>query len=360
MTHFDSIPHADPVTHGDVKEIAELGGPVASFYVPTHRSGPETTTDPQQLRELLDTARAELAERYPDTDADALLKPVEKLRDDEQFWQFQVDGLAIFATPAGTRTFRTDSEFEREVSVGEHANLRPLLPLVAENEEFLLLALSQHQVRLFAANRQSLNELELGEIPHSTHEMEGVDVHKPMLKNRGTGEASSSHGDDMSDDHTLSTFLQEAGKAIEKRFAGRKLVLASVAEHHGDLAEQLHGVELLGKPVAGNPDDLRPAQLHEEAWPLVQEEVAKRHEELVDSFGQAQGSGLGSSEAADVLSSADAGRVETLLFTATGLEVPENPGYLDAAVAKTLSHGGVVDVVEHLPEGVKFGAIYRW
>lgn len=362
MSTHKVIAHADPVTHQDLKDLADHEGPNVSFYLPTHRSGPETRTDSQVLRELIDDARASLAEHYPDMDADWLLSPVERLRDDEPFWQEQVDGLAMISSKVETRYFRTDSEFSANVTVSEHPNLRPLIPLTAGNMEFLLLAVSQNEVRLFEADRLTIMDLPLGDIPGGWDDVLGtLQTDPPTQKQQGSA-TGTAHGGRSGTGEQLSGYLQAVAKAVESRFAGsgKPLVIASVREYQSDLAEPLNSVQLLGAPVAGNPEGLSGPQLHEHAWPLVAEEAGKRHAAQLDSFGEAIGTGLASSDPADIVAAADAARVETLLFTETALELPQDASRLDAAVAKTLVNGGAVDVVPELPDGLKFGAIYRF
>lgn len=155
------VKDSDPIRHDDLRSLAQQPGPAVSFVIPTHRGGAETLSDSQRLRPLLDTAREQLAEHYADADADALLAPVESLADSRRFWQEQCDGLAIFAQPGHARYFRLDRDFSPQVTVGDHPNLRPVLPLVTSDLEFLLLALSRDKVRLFAADRATITELPL-------------------------------------------------------------------------------------------------------------------------------------------------------------------------------------------------------
>lgn len=357
------IKHSDPVRHDDLRDLARQSGPAASFMIPTHRGGPETLSDSQQLRPLLETARAELMERYPDVDAEALLAPVEALADSRRFWQEQCDGLAVFVSPGNSRYFRVDINFTPQVTVGEHHNLRPILPLVADDQEFLLAAISQGSVRLFAADRATITELALGDIPESADDVEGVDTREPQLQHQyAPGRAGPAHGHGPRDYNVLNGFLQAVGKALDNRFStdSRPLIIASVDEYHGRLKDQLNRVQLLGHPVAGNPEALSAAQLHEAAWPLAAEEAAKRHVDLLDSFGEALGTGLASADPEDIVRNAETGRVETLILAERVLTAPSRPEDLDAALSATLLNSGRMDVVEELPGGHSAGAIYRY
>lgn len=355
------VKDSDPIRHDDLRSLAQQPGPAVSFVIPTHRGGAETLSDSQRLRPLLDTAREQLAEHYPDADADALLAPVESLADSRRFWQEQCDGLAIFAQPGHARYFRLDRDFSPQVTVGDHPNLRPVLPLVTSDLEFLLLALSRDKVRLFAADRATITELPLGEIPASADDVEGVSTREPQLQHQSS-ELAGAHGHGPRDYNVLNGFLQAVSKAVGKRFTGdgRPLVLAAVDEYRGAIREHLNTVTLLDEVVAGSPDHLSGIQLHEIAWPIVATEAEERHNELVDQLAQALGTGLATNDPALISSDSAAGRVETLVLAERALADEARADDLDAAIANTLINRGAIDVVPELPGGHAVGAVFRY
>ncbi|MHA2789201.1 baeRF3 domain-containing protein [Corynebacterium sp. S7] len=355
------INNSDPIRQDDLRGLARQPGPAVSFVIPTHRGGPETLTDAHRLRPLLGTAREQLAERYPQTDSDALLAPVETLVNSDRFWQSQCDGLAIYVQPGYARYFRVDREYLPKVSVGDHPNLRPLLPLFTNDLEFLLLAMSRNKVRLFAADRATITELPLGEIPASADDVEGVSTREPQIQHHGS-EISGVHGQGPRDYNVLNGFIQAVGKAIEKRFTGdgRPLVLATVDEYRGAIGGYLHNVALLDDVVSGNPDRLSDVQLHAAAWPIVEKENKKRHDDLVDQVEQALGTGLATHDPALISQESVAGRVATLVLAERALGEVARAEDLDAAIANTLINRGTIDVVSELPGGYAVGAVFRY
>lgn len=354
------IKHSDPIRHDDLRGLAKQSGPAVSFVIPTHRGGVEKLSDSQRLRPLLAEARTTLAGQYPDVDADALLAPVEAMMSDEMFWQTQCDGLAIFSAPGGTRHFRVDRSFTPQVTIGDHPNLRPILSLVTNDLEFLILALSQNKVRLLAADRATITELPLELIPASAEDVEGFSTREPQFQHQ-TGHNAPAHGHGPREHNVLSGFLQNVGKNVEKRFTGdkRPLVLAGVVEHQGALRDHLHNVTMLDSIVAGNPDRLSDADLHAAAWPLVAEESTRRHEQLIDRLSEALGTGLATNDPELIMSEAMTGRVETLVVAERVLENHPRSVELDGAISNTLINSGRIDVVLALPDGQAAGAIFR-
>jgi len=75
--------------------------PAVSVYLPTHSAGREVRQDAIRLRNLLSDAAKRLAaagRRAPEVDA--LLTPARRLVDDEEFWRYQGQGLAVLSGPA--------------------------------------------------------------------------------------------------------------------------------------------------------------------------------------------------------------------------------------------------------------------
>lgn len=360
MNTRNVIKNSDPIRHDDLRGLARQAGPTVSVVIPTRRGGAETLSASKQLRPLLDVARQELVERYPDVDADAVLAPIQSLSDADRFWQEQADGLVVFTTPNGSRQFRVDGEFTPQVTVGDHPNLRPVLLRVTEDLEFLLLAVSKSKVRLFAADRATITELPLGQIPASTEEIE-VYTKEPHLQFQ-RGFNAPGHGHESGEENVVSAFLREVGKAVESRFSGdgRPMVLAAVNEHRSGIADQLHNVALLEEIVAGSPDERSDLQLHQKAWPIVAAENVTRHEALVERLNEALGTGLATNDPALISQDSAAGRVDTLVLAQRALTDEARAEDLDAAIANTLLNRGRIDVVEELPGGHAAGAVFRF
>ncbi len=345
MDTVNIVVNSDPVRHDDLRALAEQTGPVVSLVIPTHRGGAETLDDRRQLPPLLDAARKELKQNYPDADADAILKGVAGLADDELFWQRQADALVVFANASGMTTFRTTLDSQPQVSVGDHPNLRPLLPLVADDQPFLLLAVSQEKVRLFEGDRYSITELDLGDAPASTEDSDYY-TREPQFQHQ-SGREAPAHGHSTGEAVVRDSFLRDVAKALNTRFTNddRPLILASVD--------------------SGNPDELTPTELHAGAWPLAADEGRKRHEALLERFGENIGTGRASHDSGKIGEEAGHGRVDTLILTDQALREatlgdPEKAADLDAAVVHTLRNKGTIDVVSAFKGDHTTGAIFRF
>ncbi|OFU57154.1 hypothetical protein [Corynebacterium sp. HMSC11E11] len=333
-----------------------------TIHMSTHRATDETLNDSKRFGHLIDDARTQLAENYPDADAESILVPVESLARSRRFWQFQGDGLVVFSSPDGMRRFRTDRSFPKDATVGDSFNFRHVLPLVTGEVPFVILAISRAKVRLFEADRAHVTELPLGDIPASEDDVAGAYTREPELQSQGsTGRHALYHGHGTGEDNVLEAFLRVTGRAVEKRFSNdkRPLVLASVQEYLGLLSTHINNVRILGV-APGNPDELDAKQIHEKAWPLGAGEVQRHTSVLTDDYAAAIGTGLATANPEYIVNASEVGRIGTLMVTEQALDQPAYARDLDDAICNVLHTSGEVWAVDELNDGNPFGALRRY
>lgn len=123
-----------------------------SLYLPTHRTGPEMRQDPIRLKNLLRSAESQLLSLGVEEDtARKSLRPVQELLADEQFWQQQSEGLALFLSQELFSYYNLPLEVPELAIVTERFHLKPLLRVLGGTGNYYLLTLSQKQVKLFEA-----------------------------------------------------------------------------------------------------------------------------------------------------------------------------------------------------------------
>ena len=146
--------------------IAESRGPAVSIFLPTHRAGHEIQQDPIRLKNLLKDAEGQLiTEGNRPAEARELLAPVWKLVDDAAFWRHQQDGLAVFRSRDVLRVYRVPLGLPEFVSVSNRFYVKPLVPLLVNDERFYILALSRKAVRLLECSRDHAHEVDLPDVP---------------------------------------------------------------------------------------------------------------------------------------------------------------------------------------------------
>jgi hypothetical protein len=384
------------------EEIAELSahrdGPHVSLFLPTVRAGQETQQNPIRLKNLLREAAQRLHERGAEKDAaEELLAPARALLDDYDFWQHQLDGLAVFVAPGFLRTYRLPLRFSELAAVEDRFHLKSLFPLFADDGRFYVLALSQNDVRLFEGSRDEVRQVPLQDVPKSLADALGHDLTEVHMQFH-TGARATSRGGRQGGARTPIYHGQGAGEEdakdeIRKFFGLLDRGLRELLDGDGRTPLVLAGVEYLlpiyrdqtsypntlAEGVHGNPDGLTPAELHDRAWPLVEEGFRAERRELCERYGDLTGTGRASRDLDVVLTAALDGRVDTLFvgrgvrqwgrFDAEARTVErheeqraESEDLLDRAAVLTFVNSGRVLAVDpaEVPAGGPVAAIFRY
>jgi hypothetical protein len=367
-----------------------------SIYLPSHRTGVETQQDPIRLKNLLKEAEKLLSAQGVSTrDVQSILEPASKLLQDSTFWQHQSDGLAIFLTANSVHRYRLPLNFEELVVVKNNFYIKPLLPLFTGDGQFYILALSQNHIRLLNCTRNSVNEVEIGNVAGSLDEAIPSDDHQVNLQLHTSGAVGGMTGDgsvtfhgqgggsDESAKNDLLRYFHLVDDGLGEFFKGdgAPLVLAGVEYLLPIYKEANTYPNLIDKVITGNPDLLSADELHRSAWEILEPLFQAAQNEAVALYQQL--AGQASERVADTLEkivpAAIEGRVETL-FVAAGvqqsgafhpatneIEIHNQPesgdeNLLDLASVQTYLKGGIVYVVEpgKVPGGTFAAVVLRY
>lgn len=359
-----------------------------SIYLPTHVAGPEIQQDPIRLKNLLVESESELQNAgISKHDFGPMLAPAYDLLDNERFWRHQSQGLALFITPDQVRMYRSPLKFEPLVMVGQRFHLKPLLPLFFENRYFYILALSQHQVRLFQATRYDISEVPLEGFPTSIEEALKYDDPEEQLNFHsvsGDGSAPTYHGQGVgttADKDAIRRFFEKVHRGLHDYLNQEEapLVLASVEYLQPIYREVNTYPHVMDEGISGNPDTTKPDELRQQAWPRVESLIEKSQQEAITQFHNMKGTGKASDQLDQVVPAAVRGQVEVLFTTAnshcwgqfdsaTGQierhdqPQPQDQDLLNMAAVQTYLQGGRVFVLNQdaMPTEAPAAAVYRY
>ena len=314
----------DVIRKTDLERLAlQGGGPCVSVFLPTDRAGPEVQQAPIRLKNLLREATEALqADGVKAPMIKRLLAPLWRLLDDGLFWQYQSDGLALFSRPGWWRSFRVPLGLPELAVVAERFHVSPLLPLLAGDGHFFVLALSQNQIRLLEGTRDRLEEVDLPGVPLGVRDaLQGEEGQKQLqlyVADRGGVAARGifhGHGSagDVQEERVLQ-YLRKVDRALGEVLAGERapMVLAAV-EHLAPLWRQVTTYpHLVEETLAGNPDALGPHELHPRAWAIVEPLFLQALREAAVRYDQLAGTGLTAREPREIIRAAEHGRIDTL------------------------------------------------
>jgi hypothetical protein len=366
--------------------------PCVTVYLPTHVSGADGQQDPVRLKNLLQRAEEELTGTWMRApEARRLLQAARDLPNDPAYWNYRSEGLAIFVSPDFFLTYRLPMALEEGVVVNRRFHIKPLLPIMSGNDRFLLLALSQNRVRLFAGSRWALEEVEVPNLPTNLKEAlnyVGVDgsaqTHTAMRGDLGK-QSAVFHGqgglpDVRKDD--LTQFFRQVDAALHPVLRGdtRPLVLAGARYLMPIYRKVTTYPHVAEEEFEGNCDYLTPYQIHQKAWPLVEPRFrAEGEAAALAQYRELAGTSRASHNLRQIVSAAAEGRIETLLVDAhaqqwgryhpeTGdVEVHDtreasDDDLLDLATVQTIANRGSVYSISRdaVPTGALAVAVFRY
>jgi hypothetical protein len=374
--------------------LADHAPPCLSLYQRTHRHHPDNQQDPIRFRNSIKLLEASLRQKYTTSDVEPLLAPFHALAADRAFWNHTLDGLAVLAAPGLFKVYRLQRPVRELAIVADSFHTKPLLRILQSADRYHILGLNRHQMRLFEANRDTVDEIEPQPgVPRTVADVVGEPEGGPERKNRvygstATGAApagTTSHGTDVRKaalDNDTEHFFRAVDREVLEHYSqpsGMPLLLAALPEHHHLFRSVSRNPLLLAEAIDTHPDDLSLDALRQRAWSLMLPRYLERLSGLTDRFHAAKPDGLSGSDLAAVAKAAAEGRIAVLLIeadrqipgafdAATGaitrgdLAHPELDDLLDDLGERVLKTGGEVVVVpaERMPTKTGLAAIYRY
>ncbi|WP_213996559.1 hypothetical protein [Arsukibacterium sp.] len=378
----------EQLSKNTISELLKVADTVClSLYMPTHRSFPKRNENPILFKNLLSQLAEKLQQQYPDADKASLMHGFAKLQDDQEFWQHPQNGLAVFAADDFFKVLKLEQPVAERTFVCDHPYISPLIRLTQTTENYQVLCLSRDSIRLFAGNRDTINEVSLHpDVPATKEQALGHELtpsdqtgyHQGFgaTSDRGDPYAHESGGNDKQEEIDIDRqrYFRAVDKAITEHYSqpsALPLILAALPENQGFFREVSHNPNLLADGVTVDLSDLDTSKLREQCWQLMAASYDQKVDDLLQQYGQSENQGQASNKLADIEQAAKIGRIATLLVGKDRLAVAkvdkydasnEYPDLLEELVLKVVQHGGDVMVIppERLPGKSKAAAIYRF
>src|SRR5690554_6614447 len=153
----------DPWKPADMKPLIEQRGNwCVSLYMPTGQTGSGQQQDPLRLKNLLAEAETKLlGNGLHRSEVQTLMRSTERLLWDQEFWDNQQAGLAIFLAHDFGRVYGLPMPFEELLVIANSFHIKALLNCVGRDSRFYVLAVSKEHARIFEGNTSSLSEIEV-------------------------------------------------------------------------------------------------------------------------------------------------------------------------------------------------------
>lgn len=382
------------LTLDQLNELAqETASPSISMFLPTHRVGQDTQQDPIRFNNLIRGAEKQLrSSGMGPREVSKLLMPAEALLSDPYFWMHQYEGLAVFMTSEDFHSYRLPFRVEELLIVARSYYIKPVLPLFTNNGHYYILAISQDEVRLFEGTRHSVGLIDLPDgTPRSLEEaLQLDDLQKQFQFRTGTSqggmEGSLFHGQGPGDEEQkvwIGKYLNLVDVGLKEIFRQQQapLILAGVDYLLPIYRRVSEYANIMQEGIAGSPEHLRPEELQEKAWPIVEAYFLLEMEKIVEKYQQLTDTDKATDDIEQIVAAAFYGRVDKLIlsvdaqvwgifnpdtgkvtFDSQGKSNQDNLELIDLAAMKTLQNGGTVYALdqEEMPTDLPVAAVFRY
>jgi hypothetical protein len=368
--------------------------PSLSIFMPTYRAGVEIEQNRIRLKNLLaDAENRLLRAEVRSPEIRSLLTPAHDLVEDDDFWQQQRDGLALYIAPDWFREYRLPIAVEELLVLGRRFHVKPLLSLFSIDGRFYILALSQSEVRLFRCAQYTIEEVGLEDVPGGVQNALRYDDPERQLQyhtqtNSPVGSedrAASFHGHGVGEEEDkkerILRYFQKVDQGISKLLAEENapLVLAGVEYLHPLYREANQYPHLEEEGVRAQLDETGLEELHARGWETARPTLSSERQRLAKRYRDLASGERASNDVGQILPAALQGRIHGLLVArdehlwgsfdpdsnrVTCHEGPEqsHEDLLDRAAIETLQRGGKVYIVEaeKVPGKGKLAAVFRY
>src|SRR5262247_960018 len=251
--------HVDIPSRSDIEHLISVRAPgCVSIYLRTTPITQEARKDRIELKNLGRTGLEQLRATDADKRAVASIgEAIDDLADDDEFWRFQANSLAVFAMPESTRTFRLPNRLEPLVEVSDRFHVKPLLRSMTVPQTAFVLALAQGSVRIVEVS---------ADLPAFAVSVEGMPkdaasaVGKASILDRSpSGRIQGAEGQKV----RLRQYARQVDSALRDLLGGREtpLILAATAPLDSIFRSVNSYPHLVADGISGNPETLSDADL---------------------------------------------------------------------------------------------------
>ena len=337
--------YVDIPTAAEFRALAERRADACvSIYLPTTPLTQNTDASRIELRNLSRDATQQLRRSaFDKRRLSALEQELQELTEDDEFWRFQANSLAVLATPDDLVTYRLPNNLRPRAEVSDRFHLAPIVRTLSFPYSTFVLAISQGAVRLVEVTEtMAAEEADVPGLPRDLSAATG----RAMPRDRApTGRLQGDEGQKV----LIGQFSRAVDRAIRAYLGGQTqpLILAGV-EYVLAIYRSVNSYPaLLSEQILGNVEELPARDLAENARAILSREYQHRVHELQTRFGTLRAQGRGATELREIALAATQGAIDTLLFdidSAIDGQVDDFGNVFVAASPNALSYDVVAEV----------------
>lgn len=303
--------HVDIPTQADLMALAERRADAAvSIFLPTTPVAGEISGDRIVLKNLGDEAIGQLeAGGHHKKVVGAISDLLRALVEDDEFWRFQANSLAIYATADGLKSYRLPNALSPMVAVSDRFHLKPLLRAVTFANTAFVLALAEGSVQLYAVTAdQPATPVWIPDMPKSATDALGRSSMGTRTESRRTDTSAGIRG-------LIGQYCRQVERALRPWLSGKHVPLFLVADPALGAIYRAHNsyAHLAPFGVDHTPEEMTTSELSQAVRGLLDRLHGEELEAINALFHERKGSGRATADIAQTARAVTAGAVQILL-----------------------------------------------
>ncbi|WP_207425603.1 hypothetical protein [Pedobacter sp. SYSU D00535] len=210
------------ISKEEFTELANYQSDVCiSIYIPTHAAGIAVNEryDTIVFKNNVQRAKVELNGKGIDPrEVDTLLAPAFELVRDEEFWNQQLQGLAVFISKGFFKIFKLPLTVKEELLVNSSFLLTPLLPVMERRHKFYLLVLSKKDCKFYECDQFEMKKLEVEGLPYNIDDVVPFEQKERRQTHRRAGAGAGGAAIVGANFHGHGTGLSDEEEYLEQYF----------------------------------------------------------------------------------------------------------------------------------------------
>jgi len=262
------------------KLMNEHSSACVTVIVPAHHISNDRLTDPQTLFNAVNAAKQILDKKYRgESFLDGIKGRLDNAVHDVDYLH-TVNGIGIYISPNIFRIINFTIPVKEKVIVGDSFDWRDLLCQEEADTEFLVLAMSRKNIRLYKGHGAHIDEVKDGDFPFTYEET--YEYMRPSLGSSFSENMVKSPEKDKSilAEIRMKDFIRHADSALGKYLNGLPLIIAGDVKELSDYMEVSRHVNKVAGKVVGIYYDAH-KQLAQLAHDALIENVKQRNEKLI-------------------------------------------------------------------------------
>lgn len=321
----------------------------ASIYIPTnpHASKQDNT----RLKNALQIIRNDSS--YDDRElGDSMQKIYDDLIDNDEFWNYQDYGLAVFFDRDGYKYFHMPYEITEAEYLLDHYVVSPLALVASADTGFYVLDVNFTSPRLLNGARGVMQEIENTAMPKSFDQV----IKRTAYKNHSLG------GEDNALNEDEKKYLSLVARAFDEQaeYSGRALLLAGTSNRTGVIRGLIQHEHVLRDTLVGSYEKATTEKLYQDSVEVVKAVLRKERDSVVQTLDSTPPE-LVVSGTKEITEAAARGRVETTIMPvyrltadsvrkavdeALVIELPSDIHDVEETVRAALGQSGKIVAVE--------------